>query len=55
MKIVDVKQKLVTFDMEELDDFHTINDTLLAEILDQHDKENSKDTTSNQNAIFNLL
>ena len=53
--IVDVKQNLPNFDLQEIDDFETINDTLLAQILDEQDKENPNNNTDNSNNNNNQI
>ena len=49
MNIVGVKHNLQNIELKEIDEFETIVDTLLGQILDEHDKENSKDVTNSNN------
>ena len=47
--VQDVKLNLPTFELEELDDFNTIDDTLLAQLMtDQNDKENTNKNNNQQ-------
>ena len=45
---------LPEFELKELDNFQTIDDTLLAQILDKHEKENNTKTL-NSNSNNNLM
>ena len=49
MSVIDVKQNLPNFELQEIDDFETIDDTLLAQILDDHDKQNTKNSENSNN------
>ena len=51
--INDIKHNLPTFDLEVIDDFETIDDTLLVDILNETiDKHNNENSNNNNNQLL---
>ena len=51
MNIQDVKSNLPNFDLQEIDNFDTIDDSLLIQLMEDHDKENTNDNANNNNNV----
>ena len=45
----DIKENLPNFELAEIDNFDTIDDNLLLQLMDQHDKQNTNDNSNNNN------